>query len=947
MTQHKLSKFIHRKQYSYKIENGKRTDEKQLSHFIYNILDAKENIITETVYTNDKTFYSKTIYEYDSRQNKVAEIYLDDKKTLTITVYIYKNNKLFQSITGYLNENNRQFSILSTTKNYSYNTNDDIVSFDFILPPDYKTQSDYKTQYKYDYNYQEDGSKNQTKYDETRKTETLTYNNNNQIIKKVRFDGTEIWDIREMIYNTYGLEKEHIWYKKNGDLNRHFVYELDENVNKIPDDFEKVEVIQKQVFWLKAKLLKFLDIEHIEKSNDLLIQILTDIDSHNLQQPDNSFVARAIYRNIADLWDKKGNSAKNSEMKRLPNTKSKFIFHEGYKQIEEMRKTVHPEAVIPVIEYTLNNTPDENSMQNSDFEIYFYLYLDLATDYTMLNNIKTVQQAREPKFFNQIDLAYKYSKLAIELYNAYPEKLSTVKLNKQLLFAYFICCRYSYFISERYLKNNRKLQVEYLNEAARCFTYVEKLSDKNEFSFYKGVGEAIQISKNEIGYTLEDFNIGYPKSVREAKKENNELNILKSSQKGFVEVVSNNIKNGSNIDIQDNEGLTPLMLAVANNHIDVVRLLLSNNANVEIKDNDGQTALMLASLNGYYEIANLLIENGANCNIQDKRNLTALTLAVANNQIDVIKLLLNKGAKINNLTIEIAQQSNNQEIINILKNSNPDIQNAIQIPDRKQDILKYMFNSGRFPLENIYYKYISRVLSSNDELTIVRITYEEITLRKGSVWPCVGFYNGLLKLDKTGKSSIDFANLFLSISPPDESFHNQIVETASDVELFYIGFFDFVRYWILQAYQYVEDIDKVFKLLNKNEEGIKKLRYELYNYAIKFLNKSLNKGLTGELKNYAKQILENINYYESVEAYGSGYNPNLQTQTEKSTNVSVNKENTISKAEKIYKEAQAEEDKQNKKRFFKSYVKAMELYKKAMQMGHQEAKKDFFRLKKR
>jgi ankyrin repeat protein len=71
----------------------------------------------------------------------------------------------------------------------------------------------------------------------------------------------------------------------------------------------------------------------------------------------------------------------------------------------------------------------------------------------------------------------------------------------------------------------------------------------------------------------------------------------------------------ANINPHDDEGQTPLMLAVAAGHVGVVKLLLDNGGHLEREDNQGKTALFFAVEAGNEEIVNLLIPK---CKVQQK-----------------------------------------------------------------------------------------------------------------------------------------------------------------------------------------------------------------------------------------------------------------------------------------------------------------------------------------
>jgi ankyrin repeat protein len=86
------------------------------------------------------------------------------------------------------------------------------------------------------------------------------------------------------------------------------------------------------------------------------------------------------------------------------------------------------------------------------------------------------------------------------------------------------------------------------------------------------------------------------------------------------------------------------------NNKDMIKLLINNGADVNAINNDGYTPLMVALSNNYdKDIIELLINNGADVNaINDYWNTPLIYALTSINDKDIIQLLLDNGAD-NNL----------------------------------------------------------------------------------------------------------------------------------------------------------------------------------------------------------------------------------------------------------------------------------------------------------
>ena len=97
----------------------------------------------------------------------------------------------------------------------------------------------------------------------------------------------------------------------------------------------------------------------------------------------------------------------------------------------------------------------------------------------------------------------------------------------------------------------------------------------------------------------------------------------------------------SNVDVNEinNEGYTPLHIAILNNHLECVQLLL-NDARTSFNMgsiNEGNTALHLAAMHSRVEIARLLVNKAANQISKNHDSRIAIQLCTNPVVIDILK----------------------------------------------------------------------------------------------------------------------------------------------------------------------------------------------------------------------------------------------------------------------------------------------------------------------
>lgn len=85
--------------------------------------------------------------------------------------------------------------------------------------------------------------------------------------------------------------------------------------------------------------------------------------------------------------------------------------------------------------------------------------------------------------------------------------------------------------------------------------------------------------------------------------------------------------------VDEEDSLTPLIVAAGRGYLDIVRVLLSAGVQVNACDKFGSTALIWASRKGYLEIVEELLNAGAELDAVGMYSSTALMLATKNSYL--------------------------------------------------------------------------------------------------------------------------------------------------------------------------------------------------------------------------------------------------------------------------------------------------------------------------
>lgn len=120
-----------------------------------------------------------------------------------------------------------------------------------------------------------------------------------------------------------------------------------------------------------------------------------------------------------------------------------------------------------------------------------------------------------------------------------------------------------------------------------------------------------------------------------------------SCYNGQSEVVKMMVREeGVDVNARNDEGQTPLFIAVALNNLAIVEILLMAGAEPNKTYKDGTSPLQAAVIKGNEHMVEILINHGADINHSNNRGETALMLAAKNGRNTIVSELLSKNADV-------------------------------------------------------------------------------------------------------------------------------------------------------------------------------------------------------------------------------------------------------------------------------------------------------------
>lgn len=198
-------------------------------------------------------------------------------------------------------------------------------------------------------------------------------------------------------------------------------------------------------------------------------------------------------------------------------------------------------------------------------------------------------------------------------------------------------------------------------EIIRLGNYLNSLqAQKNNPSAWNSIPELkrLEIARLGYGFTPQDF-----------------LKAIDNDSKDAVHVF---ISCGIDLEVKDERGWTPLMIAVANGNEELTNLLIRCGARLIARDVNGFTPLHWAAFNGMTKIVELLISKEADVNSKSKFGWTPLMQACTRGHLSVCSILLTSGANVNlansdgSTALHIAASKSFQEIVQLLLSKGAD-----------------------------------------------------------------------------------------------------------------------------------------------------------------------------------------------------------------------------------------------------------------------------------
>ncbi|NBV05689.1 MAG: ankyrin repeat domain-containing protein [Proteobacteria bacterium] len=282
---------------------------------------------------------------------------------------------------------------------------------------------------------------------------------------------------------------------------------------------------------------------------------------------------------------------------------------------------------------TESQTAEEVPIMNINLEV-------LITLNDILKEINSANNA----FLNQIHLSSCFiGKNVNQLFNPqsyYYRELNQNLQNNQLLFLHGD--EYTGIIAQSYgdrlphlITNKEYSIIEAFLDSGEGLNVIFKKDDQLKVFVAKTFG------RNGEEWTLENYRSYLQQAAADAKKFEVENDILSADAK------RPDIENLSDEELTKSMGdvfISYFIKLLDKKDFDRIFKLIDKIPNLDLQDKEGCTALMVAISRGHSDVAQSLINKGAKLDLQNKSGETALMIAMNRDHLDVVRFLIEKGA---------------------------------------------------------------------------------------------------------------------------------------------------------------------------------------------------------------------------------------------------------------------------------------------------------------
>lgn len=143
--------------------------------------------------------------------------------------------------------------------------------------------------------------------------------------------------------------------------------------------------------------------------------------------------------------------------------------------------------------------------------------------------------------------------------------------------------------------------------------------------------------------------------------------LITSADKNQEAVATLLLEKGAYIDCRDNDGATPLLIAIRKKHYSLMNFLLEKGANVDIGDENGQTVLEIAVKDGNQEIVTKLLKKKAKTDTTPWDGETLLHIALQRGDQTLVKTLLDAEAPIDESAWRKAKATGDKSIMELME----------------------------------------------------------------------------------------------------------------------------------------------------------------------------------------------------------------------------------------------------------------------------------------